>query len=477
MNILVIGNGFDLAHGLPTRYGDFLKWIQVVDDVLKVNTKQDLDNIDWRNINEQIKTLIIQYYNKDKFGIEIEYKKLRKGNYWVKYFLSKYEEFKKQNKENWIDFENEMSNVIQAIDNNEKIILDETKTNYIGNDIFGFYHSILRKDLSFNDVRDELYNDLNRLTRLLEIYLSKYVESMEIEKISPDIKELIKRHINVISFNYTDTYIKTYGKLYDILYGFLSAVSKEDDIGEAKNNISFIHGQADKRNNVETNNMVLGINEYLYDNEKNSNIEFIGFKKYFQRIYKGTDIEHNDWVTSISNSDFKFQSAPIIFKNIKYKKRRFIHFIFRCIYSICDALLFIPFKALLYFLSENIQILSNISKKAKDIRCDLCKIPECKKYCDHNVYFYGHSLDITDKDVINELILHDTVHTTIYYYAEYENDKKDLFTKITNLVKIIGQDELIKRTNEKSLEFVEQQEMIPLASFLVTHYYESKPKL
>lgn len=23
MNILVIGNGFDLAHGLPTKYGEF----------------------------------------------------------------------------------------------------------------------------------------------------------------------------------------------------------------------------------------------------------------------------------------------------------------------------------------------------------------------------------------------------------------------------------------------------------------------
>ena len=27
-NILVIGNGFDLAHGLPTNYGDFLKFVQ-----------------------------------------------------------------------------------------------------------------------------------------------------------------------------------------------------------------------------------------------------------------------------------------------------------------------------------------------------------------------------------------------------------------------------------------------------------------
>lgn len=27
MNILVIGNGFDLAHGLPTTYKDFLDYV------------------------------------------------------------------------------------------------------------------------------------------------------------------------------------------------------------------------------------------------------------------------------------------------------------------------------------------------------------------------------------------------------------------------------------------------------------------
>lgn len=28
MNILLIGNGFDLAHGLPTKYADFIDWIE-----------------------------------------------------------------------------------------------------------------------------------------------------------------------------------------------------------------------------------------------------------------------------------------------------------------------------------------------------------------------------------------------------------------------------------------------------------------
>ena len=30
MNILIIGNGFDLAHGLPTRYDNFLDFCEIV---------------------------------------------------------------------------------------------------------------------------------------------------------------------------------------------------------------------------------------------------------------------------------------------------------------------------------------------------------------------------------------------------------------------------------------------------------------
>lgn len=44
MNILVIGNGFDLAHGLPTRYTDFLKFTELfVNCYEKVQNRQ----IDW----------------------------------------------------------------------------------------------------------------------------------------------------------------------------------------------------------------------------------------------------------------------------------------------------------------------------------------------------------------------------------------------------------------------------------------------
>ena len=29
MNVLILGNGFDIAHGLPTTYADFLKFTKV----------------------------------------------------------------------------------------------------------------------------------------------------------------------------------------------------------------------------------------------------------------------------------------------------------------------------------------------------------------------------------------------------------------------------------------------------------------
>ncbi len=57
------------------------------------------------------------------------------------------------------------------------------------------------------------------------------------------------------------------------------------------------------------------------------------------------------------------------------------------------------------------------------------------------MYIFGHSLDKTDQDILRELILNDNIYTTIFYM-----NKKDMKRKIANLVKVITQDELIRRT-------------------------------
>jgi len=65
------------------------------------------------------------------------------------------------------------------------------------------------------------------------------------------------------------------------------------------------------------------------------------------------------------------------------------------------------------------------------------------------LYFVGHSLDVTDEDIIKELIERsDSVE--IYYHS-----KQALTDYITNLVKLFGKREMIQMRLEKKLKLKE----------------------
>lgn len=84
----------------------------------------------------------------------------------------------------------------------------------------------------------------------------------------------------ILSFNYTNTYARLY-----------------DKYGSAE--YCYIHGKANITNSIITNNMVLGIDEYLTEDRKNKDTDFIAFKKFYQRIYKETGGEYKDWINQI----------------------------------------------------------------------------------------------------------------------------------------------------------------------------------
>ena len=83
-------------------------------------------------------------------------------------------------------------------------------------------------------------------------------------------------------------------------------------------------------------------------------------------------------------------------------------------------------------------------------------ICSCGKSARLYLYIFGHSLDVTDRDILQDFILTENVYTTIFYL-----NKKVLGQQIANLVKVLGQDELIKRTggSTKTIEFRQQREM------------------
>jgi predicted transcriptional regulator len=395
MNILVIGNGFDLAHGLPTRYTDFLKFINVFLDYKK--NCEDLDSDDQEKYsyiddNDEERDYLFYFqklFDKNK-KLYKELQEVINKNTWLKFFIKIYYKRGTWQKERWIDFELEISQMIQYFDKfmdvikeqaergNKEIEIEDQLNQLLNNlsdimkETVASIKSRLKNEICVLPEIDEdlkelekqkhkLIKDLNKLIRCLEIYLSDFINNSKIEYILPDIKSL--PNINkVLSFNYTNTYEKLYKKKY---------------ITE----IDYIHGKANRSNTIESNNMVLGIDEYLPDDRKNKDVEFIAFKKYYQRIYKQTGCKYKEWVDEI----------------------------------------------------------------------------KADKNKNHSLTIFGHSLDITDKDILRDLILNDNVYTTIFY-----PDKEELGRKIANLVKVIGQDELIRRTggSTKTIEFRLQQNMI-----------------
>lgn len=69
MNILIIGNGFDLAHGLPTKYGDFLDFCQKARRIYTYREDASLneykcDNLDNWEMNDDIKNVLLEAFDK-----------------------------------------------------------------------------------------------------------------------------------------------------------------------------------------------------------------------------------------------------------------------------------------------------------------------------------------------------------------------------------------------------------------------------
>ena len=83
-NILVIGNGFDLAHHLPTQYSDFLDF---------VNAYKEQENNVYSNF--------INIMKKDNAMLYSKINNLVKDNFLIDYFLSVYRKRTAEGKKGW----------------------------------------------------------------------------------------------------------------------------------------------------------------------------------------------------------------------------------------------------------------------------------------------------------------------------------------------------------------------------------------
>ena len=363
MNILVVGNGFDIAHGLPTKYGDFLAFLRHYNQFITNDNAVEQDEVDFEEL------ILLKNEIPELFD---EINELISDNRWYHHFVSLYESRINEGRDGWIDFEKEISNIIQTLDKVRLRIhqqfeqgsvttcLNDFQIEQLKVIIWGNVHLDYTQeefDLDFiNSLKSQLLTDLNRLTRCLEIYLAYCIHITQCHTL-PLIEKLDIQY--VLNFNYTDTY--------KLLY----------DRDSTSITYHYIHGFAKKESNIETCNMILGIDEYLENPLKNTDNEFAEFKKFFQRIYKGTGNIYTEWLHRHQQLTDRYQ--------------------------------------------------------------DNVGAPNM------NVYIFGHSLDKTDGDVLRKLILCENTTTTIFYHS------RDAFAKqLVNLIAVIGEDELIKRTDKSS---------------------------
>lgn len=411
--VLILGNGFDLAHGLPTKYIDFLKCCKLVEGIYEDAShplryyERRLDVGDVRqeivealrrtDSTKDVVNVTMQCGNNVTFvkGIDDAYiteiHHCLQYNVWYEYF-GVINHKKMMNGENWIDFESEIRYIIQSIDEKAtnlsltcgelfRLFRKDKMQDSQKNTIFMkcllvhfttfdlLHNTYIKFGDTVNVLRERCFKDLERLIRALELYCAYFVERIPVERKIKEISEI--RPDYVINFNYTNTY----ERVYDFEHVF------------------HIHGNCDCDRDASENNMVLGIDEYWSEQQRDKHTNFTVFKKFSQRISKKTGIENYKYINEI--------------KNI-YEANK------------------------------------NVSFDGSD-----------KGETDSNgvsfVYIFGHSLDVTDKDILKDFLGSEATVVTVYC-----KDKGTEGELIANIIQIIGEKRLLEKVNQipSKLRFV-----------------------
>ena len=413
LNILVIGNGFDLAMGWPTKYADFLNFIKLfrfaynTEDYQKARIPKDcigdfnnrMDRYTTKDEKEKLEKLKPFW---DRFSNAFKSEEANQvfrdfhfciyKNRWIEYFEYRYDEQLIAG-ENWIDLEKEIKDAIKVLENDsiaivnrKSFIIDTYEVNNKIKELIEKIQSEKKENRKYNlsaeayaKLRSSLICEFDKFVMALGIYIDFFIRTIYEEcDIQRDVYRLLQlkndKIDHVLSFNYINNYnIKYSGVRQDenntcYVHGSVNYVYELRKLKNEKN------GSKNIERIIEKNKMIIGFDEYRDDDTKNKQLDFIYYRKYFQRILKGTGSQYLKW------------------------------------------------------LEQN----------------EL-----------NNIYIFGCSLDATDKEIIKDLFLCKPVLTKIkiYYHDEEAHNRM-----IMNLISILTQETVIEMTSgiNPDIEFVAQ---------------------
>ncbi len=376
MNVLLLGNGFDLHYRFPTKYINFLNTVDFIKNNTLVEIKSVGDILGVPKLHE-IDREIAESYNTHKelyhatplsMDLVAQLGKMAESNMWYSYLIKSY------NKDiGWIDFEDQINSVIIAfkdflVQPTRVFSFNEYPGKHLSRYILKQFDFFLKKESGNTySIREEymiedpkgskLYQmndekwigrikkELDELTEMLRLYLYHFVELPMINISREKMRKEWFVQLNpdyVITFNYTSTF------------------EHFSDSGK----IVHIHGKLDE-------GIVLGVNPNEDDEVDSADTTFIEFKKYLQRIVLGTDDEYRAIADEMDDSSYDLALTVM-----------------------------------------------------------------------------GHSLDVTDKDIIYELFGYASEIAILY------RSSKSLRKYVAKLIQLYGKDEFDSLRKEKKLRFV-----------------------
>lgn len=304
MSLLVIGNGFDLAIGWPTKYADFLNFIKLfrfaynTEDYQKARIPKDcigdfnnrMDRYpikDEKEKLEKLKPFWDRFSNALKLGeanqVFRDFHFCIYNNCWIRYFEYRYDEQLIAG-ENWIDLEAEIKEVIK--------VLEDDAIEIVRREMFSYEKSVSIKEIitKIQNMKKEnkktelptklishLREEFDKFVMALGIYIDFFVRNLiEEYAAQKDIYELLKikddKIDHVLSFNYRNNYNEKYnGVKQDVnntcyVHGM---VDYEHEIHKlAKNEKGKDYDSENIKKLIEKNKMIIGFDEYRDDDKK-----------------------------------------------------------------------------------------------------------------------------------------------------------------------------------------------------------------
>lgn len=450
--ILILGNGFDLAHFLPTKYEHFITAMRAVEDA-DSNESLPFDSIFHELLGDKdfFLSKTKEMYRTEEVAISIEklivLKNKLSNNGWFQYF----KDYLDSGIDTWIDFENEIKNVLDVVCS----VLEKNsdKNEIIDAKHYGSHLNIIAIEFfeEFNTNKNHYLKVLLKLDILRSIYgyedEENFVELSKSEfddmnnqygydpltgfgRPSPAFEELSLNDDYVKKYEGETIGIHTYKvikKINDYLLEFIDIFSIY--IGLVESLVS--------RVSLRTPEVINGLDR-IYSFNYSSTIERFYLESDSARLPKtaflhGKAGKNNTIVLGIAKLESKLLIDEKAYGFVKYYQK-------------------LVNKTDYHFLSGNSDL---IELEQERIRATIFGI--IKPF---EIYIWGHSLDSSDSDYIKEIFSFNkgnevSIYLIVYYFPSPH-------AQLANLISIMGKDIIEIWMKKGWLEFVEAPDIYTL---------------